>query len=53
MFEGDLVDGELEIGQVASMLKDILPAKEIVDNIIQEFYKTIKNMDRSFMEKQG
>jgi enoyl-[acyl-carrier protein] reductase II len=53
MFEGDLVDGELEIGQVASMLKDILPAKEIVENIIQEFYKTIKNMDRSFMEKQG
>lgn len=38
MFEGDLVEGELEIGQVSSMIKEILPAKEIIRTIVQEFY---------------
>ncbi len=37
MFEGDLVEGELEIGQVSSMIKEILPAKEIIRTIVQEF----------------
>ncbi len=37
MFEGNLQDGELEIGQVAAHLNDILPAKEIVESIWQEF----------------
>jgi enoyl-[acyl-carrier protein] reductase II len=37
MFEGDQVEGELEIGQVASQLKSILPAGEIVKNMLQEF----------------
>jgi enoyl-[acyl-carrier protein] reductase II len=37
MFEGDLVEGELEIGQVASLINEIKPAKEIVEEIIQEF----------------
>jgi enoyl-[acyl-carrier protein] reductase II len=33
MFEGDLEEGELEIGQVSSMIKTIQPAAEIVDEI--------------------
>ncbi len=37
MFEGDLVEGELEIGQVASIIHSIQPASEIVAEIIQEF----------------
>jgi len=37
MFEGDLLDGELEIGQVSSLLKEILPAGEIVKNVWKEF----------------
>jgi enoyl-[acyl-carrier protein] reductase II len=37
MFEGDLTEGELEIGQVASMIKEIKTAKEIVDEIINEY----------------
>jgi enoyl-[acyl-carrier protein] reductase II len=37
MFEGDLEDGELEIGQIAGLIKDILPAKEIIDIMIAEF----------------
>jgi len=37
MFEGDLVEGELEIGQIAGLIHEILPAKKIVDEIIAEF----------------
>ena len=36
MFEGDLEEGELEIGQVSSMLKKIQPAAEIVKEIWEE-----------------
>lgn len=38
MFEGDLLDGELEIGQVSALIKEVKPAKEIIEEIISEFY---------------
>ena len=37
MFEGDLNEGELEVGQVSSMIKEIKPAAEIVQEIWNEF----------------
>lgn len=37
MFEGDMVEGELEIGQVSGLIHDILPAHKIVDNILHEY----------------
>jgi enoyl-[acyl-carrier protein] reductase II len=37
MFEGDLEAGELEIGQVSAMIRKIMPAAEIVQEIWQEF----------------
>lgn len=37
IFEGDLNEGELEIGQVAALVKTILPAGEIVRNVWREF----------------
>jgi enoyl-[acyl-carrier protein] reductase II len=37
MFEGDLVEGELEIGQIAGLIHDIKPVKEIIDSVIGEF----------------
>jgi enoyl-[acyl-carrier protein] reductase II len=37
MFEGDLVEGELEIGQIAGIIHDILPVQNIMENVIQEF----------------
>lgn len=37
MFEGDLVEGELEIGQIAGLIHEILPVKTIIDNMITEF----------------
>jgi enoyl-[acyl-carrier protein] reductase II len=39
MFEGDLVEGELEIGQISGLIHDIKPVKEIVENMISEFEK--------------
>jgi len=37
MFEGDLIEGELEIGQIAGLIKEIIPVKEIIDQTIAEF----------------
>lgn len=37
MFEGDLDNGELEIGQIAGLIHDILPVHQIIDNIIAEY----------------
>lgn len=37
MFEGDLEEGELEIGQVAGLIHEIKPAAEIVKEMIEEF----------------
>jgi enoyl-[acyl-carrier protein] reductase II len=41
MFEGDLENGELEIGQVSAMLRDILPAGDIVRNLWREFNEAL------------
>ncbi|WP_396178870.1 NAD(P)H-dependent flavin oxidoreductase [Flavobacterium sp.] len=37
MFEGDLIEGELEIGQIAGLIHEILPVKMIVENMVREF----------------
>lgn len=37
MFEGDLEDGELEIGQIAGLIHDVKPVAEIVKEMVMEF----------------
>ena len=37
MFEGDMIDGELEIGQVSATINNIMPVKDIINEIITEF----------------
>ena len=37
MFEGDLDDGELEIGQVSALINDILPVEKVFNNLLAEF----------------
>jgi enoyl-[acyl-carrier protein] reductase II len=37
MFEGDLIEGELEIGQVASYINKIKPAAQILNEVWSEF----------------
>lgn len=44
MFEGDLVQGELEIGQVSVLLRDILPAATIVSNTWSEFQQALQDL---------
>lgn len=44
MFEGDLIEGELEIGQVAATFEKLQSAKEIVNEIMGEFNETIQKI---------
>jgi enoyl-[acyl-carrier protein] reductase II len=44
MFEGDMTEGELEIGQIASAITEIKPAAVIVEEIIAEFNKTVNRL---------
>ena len=44
MFEGDLIEGELEIGQIAGLIDKIDPVKTIIDNIITEYEEAIKEI---------
>ncbi len=37
MFEGDLIEGELEIGQVSGLIKEIKPVSQIMDQLLKEF----------------
>lgn len=46
MFEGNMEEGELEIGQVSAMLKEIKPAAEILQNIWQEFLAEKERINR-------
>jgi len=45
MFEGDMIEGELEIGQIASAITEIKPAAVIVEEIIAEFNKTVNRLN--------
>lgn len=47
MFEGDLNEGELEIGQVAGLIDDIKPVKEIIENIITEYHQAVTAINSS------
>ncbi|MDG1921020.1 MAG: nitronate monooxygenase [Flavobacteriaceae bacterium] len=46
MFEGDLVEGELEIGQVAAQIETITPAAEIVTEFIQTYNQTLVRLKK-------
>lgn len=44
MFEGDLDEGELEIGQVSGLIRKVMPAAEIVDEIMRDFRSAQRNI---------
>ena len=44
MFEGDLNEGILEVGQVASLIHQIKNVKDVFDEILEEFISTQKRM---------
>lgn len=47
MFEGDLKEGELEIGQISGMINKIMPAREIVEEIMKEYIQLKKDVIKS------
>lgn len=47
MFEGDMTEGELEIGQVSGDINAIVTAKEVIDQMIAEYNTTIDLMSKS------
>lgn len=50
IFEGDLVEGELEIGQIASLIKDLPSAENVVKSIITEFNTSAKALSGIFFK---
>lgn len=45
MFEGDLEEGELEIGEVSALIRDIKPAAQIVEDLWNEFLQAKKELE--------
>ena len=45
MFEGDLKEGELEIGQVAALINDVPTASEVFERLLEEYRDAKKNLD--------
>ena len=44
MFEGDITEGELEIGQISAMINSIKPVSEIMEELVVDFNKTTEKM---------
>ncbi len=51
IFNGDLDEGELEIGQVASLIDNILPVSEIMKNILEEYHTALKTLQNKSLYK--
>ncbi len=45
MFEGNIKEGELEIGQISGLINEIKPAAQIVDEIVSEYRTALKEQD--------
>ncbi len=50
MFEGNLDDGELEIGQVSAMINEIKPVAEVMHQIIEEYNQTLLKIRQNYSE---
>ncbi len=53
IFEGDLVEGELEIGQVASLINEIVPAETVINELIAEYNQTISKLSGQTFQGEG
>jgi len=49
MFAGDIENGELEIGQVCALIQHEKSAAELIENLINEFYKTANKMSNEWL----
>ena len=48
IFEGDLTEGELEIGQIASLITDIPSAEEALNKIVREYNSKVRESFETF-----
>ena len=48
MFEGDLEEGELEIGQIASMIDAVKPVASIVEEIMAQYHRALVHLPSRF-----
>lgn len=48
IFEGDLTEGELEIGQIASHIKEIVPARQVIEEMISQYNHTVNQLSQSY-----
>jgi len=48
MFEGDLQEGELEIGQVSAQIDEILTAKEVVESTMKECLDVLQKTNSAY-----
>lgn len=48
MFEGDLVEGELEIGQVSALIHDIKPVATVIEEVLEEFKTKVNQVKTKF-----
>ncbi len=46
MLEGNLDEGEIEIGQIAGLVKDVVSVEELVDRLMVEYHQTIKELPK-------
>ncbi len=53
IFEGDLVEGELEIGQVASLINEIVSAETVINELIAEYNQTISRLSWQTFQGEG
>lgn len=51
MFLGELEEGELEIGQISATIKEILPASEIIQNLMKEYDSTFEKMSKNAIKR--
>lgn len=51
MFEGELDEGELEIGQVSSLIDNILPASLIMENLLDEYKSALNELHERLDDK--
>ncbi|OFY51686.1 MAG: 2-nitropropane dioxygenase [Bacteroidetes bacterium GWF2_41_31] len=49
MFSGDIENGELEIGQVCALIHQERSAAELIENLMNEFYKTANKMNNEWL----
>jgi len=49
MFEGDMTEGELEIGQVSGAIDKIQTVKEVIDEIVTEYNTVIKKLEGGYL----